>query len=231
MCSIGGIIIIRFLPPYFHPVKDPAMNPNDRNNEPTQSCCPSGNCGIPRRDFIKTLTLGAAAAAVPALPVMAGPFEASEQANSSRPTRNSIPNGSSRSSTAGPARSIAARIWKRSACPSAGSARANSTWAATANSGTGTSSTRPWAPATATTPIRRCPRRRWNRASPSRLRPAERSKCGPWITRASPTSPSAASIRSLTSIIAIRSRPSACRWRPSRRTFPWTRRPRACPRP
>ena len=206
------------------------MNPTERPIEPNQSCCPSGNCGIPRRDFIKTLTLGAAAAAVPALPVMAGPFEASER-NSSRPTRNSIPNGSSRSLTAGPARSIAARIWKRSACPSEDSARANSTWAATASSGTGISSTRPWAPATATTPIRRCPRRRWNKVSPSRLRLAARSKCGHWTTPGSPTSPSAASIRSRMSIIAIRSRPSACRWRHFRRTFPWTHWPRACPPP
>ncbi len=56
------------------------MNPTDRPIETTPSCCPSGNCGgIPRRDFIKTLTLGAAAAAVPAMPVMAGPFEASAQ--------------------------------------------------------------------------------------------------------------------------------------------------------
>ena len=40
------------------------------------SCCPGGNCGkIQRRDFIKSLAVGAAAAAVPA---MAGPFEASE---------------------------------------------------------------------------------------------------------------------------------------------------------
>ena len=55
------------------------MNPTDQPFEPTPSCCPSGNCGgIPRRDFIKTLTLGAAAAAT-AMPVMAGPFEAAEQ--------------------------------------------------------------------------------------------------------------------------------------------------------
>ena len=59
------------------------MNPTDRPVEPTSSCCPWGNCGgIPRRDFMKTLTLGAAAAAIPAMPVMAGPFEASEQAAS-----------------------------------------------------------------------------------------------------------------------------------------------------
>ena len=58
------------------------MNTDDRSNEPTPSCCPSGNCGIARRDFIKTLTLGAATAAastIPGLPVMAGPFDASEQ--------------------------------------------------------------------------------------------------------------------------------------------------------
>ena len=54
------------------------MNPTDRPGEPTSSCCPSGNCGIARRDFIKTLTIGAAAAAIPVMPVMAGPFEASE---------------------------------------------------------------------------------------------------------------------------------------------------------
>ena len=55
------------------------MHPTNRPIEPTPSCCPSGTCsGIPRRDFIKTLTVGAAAAAS-AMPVMAGPFEASEQ--------------------------------------------------------------------------------------------------------------------------------------------------------
>jgi len=54
------------------------MNPNDRANESTASCCSSGNCGIPRRDFIKTLTLGATATVIPTMPVMAGPFEASE---------------------------------------------------------------------------------------------------------------------------------------------------------
>src|SRR5271157_468117 len=55
------------------------MLPDDRIKEPTSSCCSSSNCGIQRRDFIKTLTLGAAAASVPALPVMAGPFEASDE--------------------------------------------------------------------------------------------------------------------------------------------------------
>jgi len=57
------------------------MNPSDQSNESTASCCPSGKCGgVPRRDFIKTLTVGAAAAAtaIPAMPVMAGPFEAAE---------------------------------------------------------------------------------------------------------------------------------------------------------
>ncbi len=42
-------------------------------------CCPAGHCGIARRDFIKTLTVGAAAFAGSAMPVMAGPFEAAEQ--------------------------------------------------------------------------------------------------------------------------------------------------------
>ena len=56
------------------------MNPTDRPIEPTPACCPAGRCGgIQRRDFVKALTLGAAAAVVPALPVMAGPFEASEK--------------------------------------------------------------------------------------------------------------------------------------------------------
>jgi uncharacterized protein (DUF608 family) len=54
------------------------MNETDLQKPHSNECCPSGNCGdIPRRDFIKTLTLGAAAAAT-AMPVMAGPFEASE---------------------------------------------------------------------------------------------------------------------------------------------------------
>ena len=51
------------------------MNLNDPGNTPSSACCPGGNCrGIERRDFIKSLAVGAAAAA---LPVMAGPFEAS----------------------------------------------------------------------------------------------------------------------------------------------------------
>ena len=56
------------------------MNPTDPPIEPSPTCCPAGNCGeIPRRDFVRALTLGAAAAAVPALPVMAGPFETTIQ--------------------------------------------------------------------------------------------------------------------------------------------------------
>ncbi len=55
------------------------MNPTDPPIEPAPFC-PAGNCGgIPRRDFVRALTLGAAAAAVPALPVMAGPFETTIQ--------------------------------------------------------------------------------------------------------------------------------------------------------
>ena len=51
------------------------MNLNDPGKTPSSACCPVGNCrGIKRRDFIKSLAVGAAAAA---LPVMAGPFEAS----------------------------------------------------------------------------------------------------------------------------------------------------------
>ena len=54
------------------------MDRNQINSQPTSSCCPGGSCGIERRDFIKTIALGAAAA-LPAMPVMAGPFEAAEQ--------------------------------------------------------------------------------------------------------------------------------------------------------
>ena len=134
------------------------MNPTDRPIEQDSPCCPAGNCGIARRDFIKTLTVGAAAAAGSAMPVMAGPFEAAEQEKLVPADKKLDPAvGQVALRPRGRAKSIAARTWRRSACRSAGSVPASSTWAATASSGTGTSSTSPWAPATITTPIRRCP--------------------------------------------------------------------------
>jgi uncharacterized protein (DUF608 family) len=54
------------------------MSGSDCEQPRPGECCPSGKCdGIQRRDFIKTLTLGAVGAT--AMPVMAGAFEASEQ--------------------------------------------------------------------------------------------------------------------------------------------------------
>ena len=131
------------------------------------------------------------------MPVMAGPFEASEQ-DKTRPGRQEArsavgqvalrprrPRGLSRQGT-GKDRHAHRRTLRGPTLPG----RRRQALAL------GHLQQGPWAPATATTPIRRCPRRRWSRASPSRSRPAARSKCGPWITRASPTSPFAASIRS-----------------------------------
>jgi non-lysosomal glucosylceramidase len=53
------------------------MSSRDPQKPRPGECCPGGNCGgIERRDFIKSLTLGAAATA---MPVMAGAFETAEQ--------------------------------------------------------------------------------------------------------------------------------------------------------
>jgi non-lysosomal glucosylceramidase len=52
------------------------MDANDSLQPQQGACCSEGNC-VPRREFIKTLTFGAAAAT--AMPVMAGAFETSEQ--------------------------------------------------------------------------------------------------------------------------------------------------------
>ena len=162
------------------------MTTDDRSNEPTPSCCPSGNCGgIARRDFIKTLTLGAAAAAsaIPGMPVMAGPFEASEQgklvpadkkldpAVGQVALRPGCPRGLSRQGP-GKDRHAHRRTLRGPTLPGR---RRQALALGHLQQGR-------WAPATATTPIRRSPRRRWNRASPSRSRPAERSKCGPWTS-------------------------------------------------
>ncbi len=54
------------------------MSASDPGESPVQSCCLGGTCGIERRDFIAALATGGAAAALSAMPVMAGPFEASE---------------------------------------------------------------------------------------------------------------------------------------------------------
>ena len=166
------------------------MNSKERSDEPTAACCPHGNCdGVARRDFIKTLTLGAAAAAIPALPVMAGPFEASEQGKlvpadkkldpqlGQVALRPRGPRGLSRQGL-GEDRHAHRRTLRGPALPG----RRRQALAL------GYLQQTLRAPATPTTPIRRCPRRRWNRVSPSRSRPAARGKCGPWTTRASPTS-------------------------------------------
>ena len=209
----------------FSPLAEPAMTESGESIPVASSCCPGGNCGrIQRRDFIKSLAVGAAAAAVPA----SGDGRAvrgfrGRRSRSRRQEARSRP-GSTRSSPRASAKSIAARNSKKSACPSAGFARASFTSAATANSGTGTSSTGRSAPATATTPIPRRPRRPWSKASPWKSLPAARRKSARWIARASPKSPFAASIRSAMSIIAIRNRPSPCRWRPFRLLCRWTRR-------
>ena len=228
------------------------MNPTDPPIEPSPTCCPAGNCGeIPRRDFVRALTLGAAAAAVPALPVMAGPFEttiqeaaeqeASEQRELVPADKKLDPQWVKSLFERGTREVYRGKDLEKIGMPIGGISPANSTWVATANSGTGIFSTRSRAPATITMPFRRCPLRRWNRGSPSRsrpaqikpalTRPAQRSNCGLWIVRASLTSPSAASIRSRISSTAIPSRPSACRSRPSRHTFPSTCKLRACRRP
>ena len=54
------------------------MHSTENSNDSAQTCCPGGTCGIERRDFIAALAVGGAAA-LSAMPVMAGPFEASEQ--------------------------------------------------------------------------------------------------------------------------------------------------------
>jgi uncharacterized protein (DUF608 family) len=54
-------------------------NPNETDRAAIASCCGGGACHIQRRDFITTLVAGTATAALGAVPVMAGPFEAAEQ--------------------------------------------------------------------------------------------------------------------------------------------------------
>ena len=54
------------------------MHSNETRNVPILPCCPGGSCGMPRREFIAAVAAGGAAA-LSAMPVMAGPFETSEQ--------------------------------------------------------------------------------------------------------------------------------------------------------
>ena len=72
------------------------MNPRDAiEKQAADTCCSSGGCcGVPRREFVKTLALGAAAALTAGVPVMAGPFKPPTSKNSSPPTRSSTRRGS-----------------------------------------------------------------------------------------------------------------------------------------
>ena len=114
--------------------------------------------GLKRREFLKTLAVGAAASLAPGAPVMAGPFQASDF-EKLVPADKKLDPAWVRSLFARGTRDRLSRrrIWRRSACRWAGSARASSTWAATENSGIGISSTRLLARATTITPIRRKP--------------------------------------------------------------------------
>ena len=71
--------------------REVTVSASDPGESPVQSCCPGGTCGIERRDFIAALATGGAAAALSAMTVMAGPFEAADSGSSSRPTRKLDP--------------------------------------------------------------------------------------------------------------------------------------------
>ena len=210
------------------------MNSQDRKNETPPSCCPSGDCGgIPRRDFIKTLTLGGCGSRSPAMPVMAGPFEASEERGKLVPADKKLDPQWVKSLFDRGAREVyRGKDLEKIGMPVGGLCAGQLYLGGDGklwhwdifNKAMGTGDYNYAHPPLPSSPLEQ------GFAVEIAVRRQEAS-AGPGshgllrhqlLRRVS---------RSLTSIIAIRSRPSPCRSRPSRRTSPSTRKRRACPPP
>lgn len=198
-----------------------------------QNCnCSAGCCDVSnRRDFLRIVGFSAAAIAG-AMPVMAGPFEATDLTKVAPPDRNWIGDGSSRCLPVGRGPSIAGLTCRRSACPSGASAQVRSIWAATAVSGTGTFSTSssPPNPRARIMPTHQSLTFRSNRASPFAFARKRRTWFARWTTPDFPTFLSRANIRSGSSNIAIRDVRSRCLWKRFRHLFRYRRTIRTCRR-